>query len=103
MRRIYRIFCTCHGIAPTEPLQKGYRFIWRDWEGVTLGWSARPEIAIVSGYRCTECLEVYEIRGHYIPGHGSRDETGWPLTKAGERMPLAQDGTYRERECTLPG
>ncbi|MCE4223370.1 hypothetical protein HCU64_06370 [Methylobacterium sp. C25] len=96
--RLKRLPCTCRGRAPTEPLQKGYRFVWRDWLGVTMGWSCQPEIAVASGYECEACGAVYETTGGYIPRLGKRDTTGWPLTLSGERMPLEQDRIYRERE-----
>lgn len=103
MRKPKRIPCPCcRGAAPTEPMQRGYKFVWRDWEGVTLGWSAKPEIGVISGYACERCGEVYKMTGHYIPRLGKRDETGWPLTLDGGRMPLASAGTYREREWPRP-
>ncbi|WP_156465573.1 hypothetical protein [Methylobacterium sp. Leaf106] len=88
----------CHGEAPQKGMQKGFLWLWRDQTGATLGWTGYPEVCLTSGYACEACGETYEVSSNYVPGYGVKDEKGWPLTSAGERMPISGQTPYRERD-----
>lgn len=61
-------------------------------EGVTLGWSALPEVSRCWTHTCLTCGRTYKNFG-YLPRKvckTPRDKDDWPLNPNGTRMPIAQ-------------